>query len=59
MSSHCLGGVDFYEGVRAVIIDKDNAPNWSPATLDGVDDAMIAAYFEPLSSDKELTFLGE
>ncbi|WP_394694542.1 enoyl-CoA hydratase/isomerase family protein [Hyphobacterium sp.] len=57
LSTHCLGGVDFYEGVRAVIIDKDNAPNWSPATLDGVDDAIIAAYFEPLTSDKELTFL--
>ena len=59
LSTHCLGGVDFYEGVRAVIIDKDNAPNWSPATLDAVDDAMIAAYFEPLAKDKELSFLGE
>ncbi|PIW30902.1 MAG: enoyl-CoA hydratase/isomerase family protein [Rhodobacterales bacterium CG15_BIG_FIL_POST_REV_8_21_14_020_59_13] len=59
LSTHCLDGVDFYEGVRSVIIDKDNAPNWSPATLDDVDDAMIAAYFEPLSKDKELTFLGE
>jgi enoyl-CoA hydratase len=59
LSTHCLSGVDFYEGVRAVIIDKDNAPNWSPATLDGVDDSMIAAYFEPLSDEKELTFLGE
>ena len=57
LSSHCLDGVDFYEGVRAVIIDKDNAPNWSPATLDGVDDAMIAKYFDALSSDKELNFL--
>jgi len=59
LSSHCLGGVDFYEGVRAVIIDKDNTPNWSPATLDGVEDAVIASYFNALSGDKELTFLGE
>ena len=59
LSVHCLDGVDFYEGVRAVIIDKDNAPNWSPATLDGVDEASIAAYFEPLTDDKELTFLGD
>jgi len=59
LSTHCLDGVDFYEGVRAVIIDKDNAPQWSPATLEGVEDAVIQAYFEPLAADKELTFLGE
>ena len=57
LSSHCLDGVDFYEGVRAVIIDKDNAPNWSPATLAGVEDAVIAEYFDALSSEKELNFL--
>ncbi|WP_421791739.1 enoyl-CoA hydratase/isomerase family protein [Hyphobacterium sp.] len=59
VSTHCLDGVDFYEGVRAVIIDKDNAPNWSPSALAEVDDADIAKYFEPLAADKELTFLGE
>jgi len=57
LSSHCLDAVDFYEGVRAVIIDKDNAPNWSPATLAGVEDAVIAEYFDALSSEKELNFL--
>ncbi len=38
-------GVDFYEGVRAVIIGKDNAPRWSPPTLGGVQADAIDAYF--------------
>ena len=46
---------DFIEGVRAVIIDKDNAPDWSPARLEDVSDADIDRYFAPLGGD-ELTF---
>lgn len=46
---------DFQEGVRAVIIDKDNAPAWAPATLEGVTDEMVAKYFAPLG-ENELTF---
>ena len=46
---------DFQEGVRAVIIDKDNAPVWSPATLEGVSEADVVKYFEPLGED-ELSF---
>lgn len=46
---------DFQEGVRAVIIDKDNAPVWSPATLEGVSEADVAKYFEPLGAH-ELNF---
>ena len=46
---------DFQEGVRAVIIDKDNAPAWSPARIEDVPDEMVAKYFEPLGTD-ELTF---
>lgn len=41
-----MRGCDFYEGVRAVILDKDNRPAWSPATLAEVDVAAIAAAFE-------------
>ena len=47
--------LDFIEGVRAVIIDKDNAPNWSPATLEGVSDDHVDTFFAPLGDD-ELTF---
>ncbi|MFH1518754.1 MAG: enoyl-CoA hydratase/isomerase family protein [Pseudomonadota bacterium] len=46
---------DFLEGVRAVIVDKDNAPKWSPARLEDVTEADVARYFEPLGAD-ELQF---
>ncbi len=53
MVTRVIAGRDFYEGVRATIIDKDGAPNWRPATLAEVSDADIDAYFVPLG-EKEL-----
>ncbi len=38
---------DFLEGVRALLIDKDNAPRWDPATPPQVTDAMLDALFAP------------
>ena len=46
---------DFLEGVRAVIIDKDNAPQWNPPTVDDVSDALLDDIFAPLSPDEEWT----
>ncbi len=45
-------GHDFFEGTRAVVIDKDMAPQWQPASLSAVRNEDINAYFEPL--DEEL-----
>lgn len=41
---------DFYEGVRAVLIDKDNAPKWRPGQIDDVTAAMVNRIFTPLKS---------
>jgi enoyl-CoA hydratase len=53
MVNRIVAGRDFYEGVRAAIIEKDGAPKWQPADLAQVSDADIAAYFAPLGQ-KEL-----
>ncbi|MGD0193091.1 MAG: enoyl-CoA hydratase/isomerase family protein [Rhizomicrobium sp.] len=53
MVNRVIAGHDFYEGVRATIIDKDQKPQWKPAALADVSDADIDAYFAPLGG-KEL-----
>jgi enoyl-CoA hydratase len=42
-----LASGDFYEGVRAAVIDKDRNPKWSPAGLAAVPDSDIETYFQP------------
>ncbi len=46
---------DFAEGVRAVIVDKDNAPRWNPASAADVAPAELDAIFAPLPHQEEWT----
>ena len=48
--SRIVHGEDFYEGVRAVIVDKDNAPRWRPSALEAVAQAVIDRHFAPLGA---------
>lgn len=47
-----LGGQDFYEGIRAALIDKGDTPHWRPADLPGVTEEAVDAYFAPLGADE-------
>lgn len=53
IGSRVLTLPDFAEGVRAVIVDKDNAPKWNPATPEGVTQDTLDAIFAPLPAEEE------
>lgn len=57
LSQRIVPGHDFREGVRAVVVDKDNSPRWDPPTLAAVPDDRVEACFAPLGGH-ELTFPG-
>ena len=44
---------DFKEGVRALLIDKDNKPNWSPTRPEAIGERDVEAFFEPLPIEEE------
>eukprot|EP00457_Paulinella_chromatophora_P008995 gb/GEZN01009045.1/.p1 GENE.gb/GEZN01009045.1/~~gb/GEZN01009045.1/.p1 ORF type:complete len:373 (+),score=36.25 gb/GEZN01009045.1/:87-1205(+) len=54
MSQHFMEKSDFYEGVRALLIDKDKQYHWNPPSLAQVSDGMVHSYFAPLQGIPEL-----
>jgi enoyl-CoA hydratase/carnithine racemase len=55
MAQACMRpGSDFYKGIRSLLVDKDNAPVWNPASLQDVTDKMVESYFAPIEHEWEI-----
>jgi len=54
LATRCMKGGDFFEGVRARLVDRDNAPRWSPRQLRDVTDTLLEDYFAPRSTGELL-----
>jgi enoyl-CoA hydratase len=55
LASRLVRRHDFLEGVRALLVDKDNQPRWDPATPEQVTDELLDELFAPLSVGEEWT----
>jgi len=55
LACHVVRTHDFIEGVRALLIDKDQAPRWDPLQPEEISDAMVDALFAPLPAEAEWT----
>ena len=55
LAIHVVQSHDFIEGVRALLIDKDNRPDWQPAAPEAVTDAMLDQLFAPLAASERWT----
>ncbi|HVY54004.1 MAG TPA: enoyl-CoA hydratase/isomerase family protein [Gammaproteobacteria bacterium] len=49
---HLTQGPDFYEGIRALLIDKDYQPKWQPIDINNISEETIQNYFDPLPGQK-------
>jgi len=54
ISQQCCAQNDFYEGIRALLVDRDNSPNWQPSKVEDVTDQLVDSYFKPLDEVNEL-----
>ena len=50
MVQRCLEIGDFFEGVRAMLVDKDRKPNWQPSNIKDVDEGRVNKFFEVLGN---------
>jgi enoyl-CoA hydratase len=55
VAAHVVQRHDFVEGVRSVLIDKDNQPRWDPDKPERVTDHMIDTIFAPMPAGQEWT----
>jgi enoyl-CoA hydratase len=55
LATHVVRTHDFVEGVRALLIDKDNSPQWQPATPEAVTQDMLDQIFAPLADGEQWT----
>ncbi len=54
LSQAFMAGHDFYEGVRALLVDKDNKPRWQPAALAEVGEDILARHFDQVPPEGDL-----
>ncbi|KAK6191775.1 hypothetical protein SNE40_003375 [Patella caerulea] len=55
LTQRCMEDHDFYEGVRALLVEKDQKPQWKPDTLEGVTQEKVDWYFSKLPNGREMT----
>lgn len=58
IAQHYMRGSEFFEGVRAVLVDKDKTPKWSPDRLENVTEAAVFSHFEPTGRRLDAPFKG-
>lgn len=54
---HFMQSHDFYEGVRALLVDKDKSPRFEPSSIQSVTQEMVAGYFQPIGDELEINVL--
>jgi len=55
MAYHCVTkDTDFYEGVRAMLVDKDRNPKWNPSSLEEVTSDLVESFFAPIDKEWEI-----
>lgn len=54
IAHHMLDNHDFYEGVRAALVDKDHQPHWQPDNLVAVTEEMVDSYFQPVATELDV-----